>query len=269
MDANGDSIEDGIVSPNADNIASGNDSNYYKAYTMTSVTGGYTLTLNATKTGAYRATGRYRLIGETSGYHYFNSETTSPNVFKRDHAIVVSPKSARDIQLYEMNPLTIIATGTQSNQRGNFADLANGVSGGPRFSLQYVKDLGCNTLWFQPIHPNGIAGRQTDPTTSQPFEVGSPYAVKNFFEVMPLMAKDFTPGGSPSTNDTPAGRAQAMTDFQSFAAAADSAGVAIMLDAPFNHTSYDAELAALGQTYFGNGGTNANTEFRNTEARFF
>ena len=269
MDANGDGIEDGIVPPNANNIPAGDDSDYYKAYTMNLVNGGYTITLNATKTGAYRATGRYRLNGEPAGtYHYFNNDVVN-GVNKRDHAIVVSPKSARDIQLYEVNPLTIIATGTQSNQRGNFADLANGVSGGPRFSLQYVKDLGCNTLWFQPIHPNGIAGRQTDPTTSQPFEVGSPYAVKNFFEVMPLMAKNFTPGGSPSTNDTPAGRAQAMTEFQSFAAAADSAGVAIMLDAPFNHTSYDAELAALGQTYFGNVNTTASTKFRNTEARFF
>ena len=105
--------------------------------------------------------------------------------------------------------------------------------------------------------------------TGQPFEVGSPYAVRNFFEVMPLMAKAFTPGGTPATNDTPAGRAQALGEFVAFAAAADAAGVGIMLDAPFNHTSYDSELAPAGQTLFGNAGTNANTEFRNVEARFY
>ena len=93
--------------------------------------------------------------------------------------------------------------------------------------------------------------------------------MKDFFEVMPLMAKSFTAGNSPATNDTPAGRAQALAEFQSFSEAADTAEVGLMLDAPFNHTSYDTELAALGQTLFGNGGTNANSEMRNTEARFF
>jgi hypothetical protein len=265
-DADGDSIQDGIKPPNANNIPAGNDANYFKAYTMSLVSGGYQLTVQAQKAGAYRLTARYRLNGDPAGtYRYYNSET-SGGLNKRDHCVVVSPRSARDVQLYEVNPLTIISTGTLASQRGTFADLANGFSPStdkPRFSLQYVKDLGCNMLWFQPIHPNGVDGRQIDPVTSQPFEVGSPYAVRNFFEVMPLMAKAFTPGGTPATNDTPAGRAQAMSEFVAFASAADAAGVGIMLDAPFNHTSYDCELAPAGQTFFGNAGTNANTEFRN------
>jgi glycosidase len=266
-DANSDGIEDGILPPNGNDIAAGNDANYFKAHTMQLVSGGYQITLFANKTGAYRLTARYRLNGESAGtYTYYNNTDGGG---KRDHAIVVSPKSARNIQLYEVNPLTVIATGTLPSQRGTFADLAGGVSGGPRFNLDYVKGLGCNMLWFQPIHPNGIDGRQIDPDTGQPFEVGSPYAVKNFFEVMPLMAKSFTAGNSPATNDTPAGRAQALAEFKSFSEAADTSEVGLMLDAPFNHTSYDTELAALGQTLFGNGGTNANSEMRNTEARFF
>jgi glycosidase len=275
VDADGDGIEDGIKPPSANILVAGDDSNYYKAYAMTGVTGGYEVTLNganvgATKTGAYRLTARYRFNTEnaqTPGpWHYYNEDGGH-----RDHAFVITPKQARDITLYEVNVLTVAAEGTLSGQRSTFSDLANGLGSGhsPRFSLNYVKDLGANMLWFQPIHPNGIDGRQIDGTTGQPFEVGSPYAVKNFFEVMPLMARGFTAGTSPSTNDTPAGRAAAMTEFQSFAAAADAANVGIMLDAPFNHTSYDAELATLGQQYFGNAGTNANTELRNTEARFF
>lgn len=255
LDANGDGIEDGIKPPPGNAIPAGNDANYFKAYPMTLVAGGYQLTLPAQKTGAYRLTARYRLNGDAPGtYRYF----TDPfgDLCFRAHALVVSPKAARDIQLYEANPLSIIATGTLASQRGTFADLAGGVAGGPRFNLQYVKDLGANMLWFQPIHPNGIAGRQIDPETGQPFEVGSPYAVKNFFEVAPLMAKGIAPD-----------RAQAMSEFQSFAAAADAAGVGIMLDAPFNHTSYDAELAAPGQALFG--GANPANEIRNTEARFF
>lgn len=271
LDADGDGIEDGIKPVNGNSIVAGDDSHYFKAYTMGSVSGGYQLTLPASKTGAYRLTARYRFTGEPAGtWHYYNDESAGGS-FKRDHCLVVSPKKARDIILYEVNPLTILAEGTLPSQRGTFADLANGLGAGhaPRFSLDYVKSLGANTLWFQPIHPNGIDGRQIDPDTSQPFEVGSPYAVKNFFEVMPLMAKSFTPGGTPATNDTPAGRAQAMAEFQSFAASADAAGVDVMLDAPFNHTSYDTELAALGQTLFGSGGTTATSEMRNTEARFF
>lgn len=269
LDANSDGIDDGIKPVNGNTIAAGNDAHYFKAYSMNLISGGYQLTLHAAKTGAYRLTARYRFNGEPAGtYHYYNDEVES-GLNKRDHAMVVSPKASREIQLYEANPLTITATGTLPSQRGNFATLANGAGGGPRFSLQYVKDLGCNMLWFQPIHPNGIAGRQIDPDTSQPFEVGSPYAVKNFFEIMPLMASGFSPGGSPAGNDTLAGRAQAMTEFQGFMTSADALGVGVMLDAPFNHTAYDVELASQGQSFFGNGGTNAASEFRNVEARFF
>ncbi|MES2924788.1 MAG: hypothetical protein V4819_24755 [Verrucomicrobiota bacterium] len=266
LDANADGVEDGIKPVDGNTVTAGNDNHYFKAYPMNLVSGGYQLTLAAAKTGAYRLTARWRFNGEPAGtWHYY----TDPfgDLCFRAHALVVSPKSARDIQLYEVNPLTVIATGTLPSQRGTFGDLALGVAGGPRFNLQYVKSLGCNMLWFQPIHPNGIAGRQIDPGTGQPFEVGSPYAVKNFFEVMPLMAKAFTPGGTPATNDTPAGRAQALAEFQSFAAAADAEGVGVMLDAPFNHTSYDAELAALGQTFFG--GASPTQEIRNTVARFY
>ena len=49
-----------------------------------------------------------------------------------------------------------------------------------------------NWLWFQPIHPQGVDGRQVDPDTGQPYEVGSPYAVRNFFQVSPLMGSDNT-----------------------------------------------------------------------------
>ncbi len=271
LDANGDGIEDGIVPVNGNAIVAGDDGHYYKAYTMDSVSGGYQLTLGAAKTGAYRLTARYRFQGEPVGtWHYYNDDTES-GLHKRDHCVVVSPKKARDIVLYEVNPTSIIAEGTLPSQRGTFADLAGGLGAGhaPRFNLNYVKSLGANTLWFQPIHPNGIDGRQIDPETSQPYEVGSPYAVKNFFEVMPMMAKGFTPGGTPATNDTAAGRAQAMVEFQGFCAAADEAGVDVMLDAPFNHTSYDVELAAAGQAMFGHGGSTAASEIRNVEARFF
>ncbi len=271
-DADGDGIEDGIKPPDGNRIAAGDDRHYYKAFTMQSVPGGFQLTLPVTKCGAYRLTARYRLNGEPAGtFHWYGSERNGQGILKRDYALVVSPAKTRDVQLYELNPLTIIATGTKPDQRGTFADLASGppAGSGPAFSLSYAKKLGCNMLWFLPIHPNGIAGRQRDPATQRPFEVGSPYAVKNYFAVMALMSKSFQPGGTPESNDSDAGRAEAMTEFQGFVRSADAAGMDIMLDAPYNHTAHDVELGEAGQKYWGNAGSNPRSEIRNVEARFF
>ena len=142
--------------------------------------------------------------------------------------------------------------GDQMKQRSTFADLHNNSK---RWNLDYLKNLGCNYLWFQPIHPNGIDGRQIDPNTGQPFTVGSPYAVKNFFEVMELMGESNTRSG-------------ALTEFQCFMTATDNDGVGVMFDAPFNHTAYDFELAAKGVELI-KPGANPTDQIRNSEARFF
>jgi len=270
VDANGDGVEDGILPPDGNKIIAGDDKNYYKAYTMQPADGGYVLTLNATKCGAYRLTARYRLNSDPgSVYHWYSGEINSQGIPKRDHAIVVSPTKARAMQLYEVDVLSIDATGTTPAQRSTFAEIVSGPpsGSGPRFSLQYLKTLGLNAMWLLPIHPAGIDGRQTDPNTHQPYNVGSPYAVKNFFAAMPLMARGFTPGGTAATNDTPDGRTQAMSEFRELVQAADAQGIDIMLDAPFNHSGHDLELAAAGNQYWG--GTTPTTEIRAVEARFF
>jgi len=263
-------IEEGIRPPDGNTISAGDDGHYYKAYTMAPVTGGYQITLRANKCGAYRLTARYRLNGDPPGaYRWYGSELNVQAIPKRDHAIVISPASARSLQLYEASPLTILATGTLPGQRGTLADLAGGLAPGavPQFSLNYLKSLGCNMLWLQPIHPRGLEAREIDPATHQPYELGSPYSVKNFFEVMPLMAKAFTPGGTPASDDTPAGRAQAMTEFLAFVRSADAAGMGIMLDAPFNHTAHDVELSPQGQSYWG--GPSLGSEIRGVQPHFF
>ena len=67
LDANGDGVHDGIKPPNANTIPAGSDAHYFKAYPMSLVSGGYQLTLQAGKTGAYRLTARYRLNGDAPG----------------------------------------------------------------------------------------------------------------------------------------------------------------------------------------------------------
>ncbi len=260
LDSDNDGIEDGIQPPNGNNLVAGDDSSYYKAYTATpNGDGTYSLALAAQKTGAYRLTARYKVSGSNT-WNYFSGDGSTwrgATGGRRDHAIVVSPQKARSIVLYELNTLNVESEGTQDTQRSTFVDLWDGPGSKSyqRFNLDYVKNLGCNWLWFQPIHPIGVNGRQIDPVTGQPFEVGSPYAVKNFFEVDPLMSK---------ANTRPA----AMKEFQDFVAAADAQGVSVMLDAPFNHTAYDCELSARGVTDFAPGAAVTDV-IRDKEARVY
>ena len=257
LDANGDGIEDGIIAPDGNFIFAGDDSNYYKAYPMTALGGGqYSLTLNAMKTGSYRLTARYQVSGNTNWCWYAGGSTG-----RRDHALVVSPSKSRDIVMYELNAMNVAAQGTAQNDRSTFTDLYNGPGARPydavtnRFNLDYVKNLGVNWLWFQPIHPIGVDGRQTNPATSLPYAVGSPYAVKNFFQINPLLSKANT-------------RDAALVEFTNFVAAADAKGLNVMLDEPFNHTAYDCELDASGVNYFATNSSPTN-EIRNVEARFY
>lgn len=283
-DANGDGIHDGILFPNGNGIASGSEAHYFKPWPMNGVSGGYQLTLWAVKTGVYRLTVRWRKVSDAPGTWRWYSDETSGGYPRRDHAIIVSPESARDMRMYELNPLTIEAEGTLESQRSTFVDLHDGpgATRTARWNLDYVRNLGMNWLWFQPVHPYGIDGRHLSAaninarepgagaTTKRwnggspfddeayPYALGSPYAVKNFFEIEPRLSKAKT-------------RAAAMSEFQAFVAAADNGGsdsVHIMLDAPFNHTSWDCELGAAGVQYFAPG-ADPGDEIRQREARFF
>jgi hypothetical protein len=255
-DANGDGIEDGILPPDGNAITTGDDSHYFKAYAMTPAgpPGQYALTLHATNTGAYRLTARYKISGNTNWLWYSTGG-------RRDHCLVVSPTQARNITMYELNAMNIGAQGTLQNQRSTFTDLYNGPGSRPydpvtnRFNLQYARNLGVNWLWFQPIHPIGVQNRFTDPDTGLPYAVGSPYSVKNFFQINPLLGKANTCAG-------------AMQEFTNFVAAADDSGINVMLDEPFNHSAWDCELDAAGTNYFAP--TNQPTDvIANAEARFY
>jgi hypothetical protein len=249
-------MEAGIVPPDGNAILAGDDSNYYKAYAMTSLgTGQYSFTLYATNTGAYRLTARYKLAGNTNWFWYSGGSTG-----RRDHCVVVTPTKARDMVMYELNAMNIGAQGTNLNDRSTFTDLYNGPGSRPydavtnRFNLNYVANLGVNWLWFQPVHPIGVLNRQTD-GNGNPYSVGSPYSVKNFFQINPLLSKANT-------------RDAALAEFTNFVAAADAAGVNVMLDEPFNHTAWDCELDRPGTNYFAPG-ANPTNSIMNSEARVY
>ena len=269
-DANGDGTQDGILPVDGNTIPTGSDEHYFKPHTMGVGVDGYYLTLNATKTGAYRITARYRLTTDAPGtWRWYGG---------RDHAVVVSPVQSRDIRLYEVNTLNIEASGTQFSQRSTFEDLSDRTGAihtdpgrSNQWNLDYIKDLGVNWLWFQPYHPYGWEGRHessaninsrqagADSTTwlwnagspgenvNYPFALGSPYAVKNFWEIEPRMSANFTGDPTDIANvSSQANRDAAMTSFRNFIADADAAGVNIMPDAAFNHTAWDVELGEPG-----------------------
>jgi hypothetical protein len=275
IDVNGDGYPDGVSGPDGSSIPAGSDAHYFKVYTMTHVGGGvYTLTLPAEKTGAYRLTARWKVAGDPANRWYTNGGAN-----RRDHAITISPKDARSITLYEINTLNIESTADTFETRSTIEDMHN-APGAPhnannRWDLDYLKALGANWLWFQPIHPPARDGREPFGgwgSGNPPYEPGSPYAVKNFFEVSPIFTKNFS--GSPFNNAdllNQSNRDAAMTAWQNFVTAADGKSVGIMLDAPFNHTAHDVELADAGVELFQPDGQtwNETDEIRNREARFF
>lgn len=289
-DKNADNVPDGIhpvdgsVTTDSQADTDPLTGHYFIPHNMSDGDGNGTweLTLNASQTGAYRITARFKVSTAIAE----NGNNTNNWIWYglRDHALVVSPVDARDLRIYEINVFNIEASGDTFAQRSTFEDLHN-AAGAPhnatnRWDLDYLTNLGCNTLWFQPIHPIGIDGREPSDGwggSGPAYEPGSPYAVKNFFEINPLMSINYDVNKTTYNSQPidprmhPDNRAAAMTAFQNFAAAADTAGVHLMLDAAFNHTGYDVELAQIGVDLFQPDGQTWSPldEIRNREARFF
>jgi len=278
-DKNSDGYPDGIEPiPGNDVTDSAADTDpvtghYYIPINMTDgdSNGIYELTLPASKTGAYRLSARFK----TSDSIAENSNDPNNWIWYglRDHAIVVSPIDARDIRLYEVNVFNVDAGGDTFATRSTLEDLhdAPGAAqgGGGNWNLQYLKSLGLNWLWFQPIHPNGIDGREPNDGwggSGDIYDPGSPYAVKNFFAVNELMTVDYNGANTLAQN-----RAAAMAAWSNFVASSDAEDVGIMLDAPFNHTAFDVELAQQGVDLFQPDGATWSPydEIRNRDARFF
>ena len=230
-DANADGIEDGILPPARD-VVGQNDTHYFRAYPMTASGGTWAASLPVTRTGAYRATIRYR-FSPTGTWFYYGD---------RDHAVVVSPTKTLEMTLYEINPLTAEATADNEAGRSTFVDMLSAADGDTDgfdpVNLDYFNLIQTNCLWFQPIHPTGGLGVENDPATGTPYVPGSPYATKDFFAVNPYL-------GSANTE------ASALAEFQTFVQKADeyagSVGtINIMLDFVANHSAWDAVFGQGG-----------------------
>ncbi|GHC44255.1 alpha-amylase family glycosyl hydrolase [Roseibacillus persicicus] len=211
-----------VIQENRD-LATTSSETYYRAYPMSESNGTWTTTLPVDTCGAYRATVRYFIDGE--GPFYFTD-----GGLRRDLAIVVSPNNALDTILYEVNPAIVEAVDSTPSGRSTFRDLWMENTDRPdAVSTQKFTELGINMIWLQPIHPIGTEGRQTDPLTNQDYDPGSPYSVKDYWQVAPFLGADNTESG-------------AMAEFQTMVDEFDRHGIGVMVDGTFNHSSPDAIL---------------------------
>ncbi len=212
---------------NPDDVTAASLDTYFRGWPMQSIGGGqWSATLPVNQCGAYRINARWRING--GPWTYYTDEG-----LRRDTAVVVSPKKALDTVLYELNPLTAESTTHEFGGRSTFRNMYTTEGGRPNaISPTQLQDLGVNMIWLQPIHPIGTIGRQTDPLTGQPYDPGSPYAVRNYWAVNSVL-------GDPATRD------QAMTEFVEFVDQYNQAGIGIMLDGTFNHSAWDCEIGVM------------------------
>jgi len=213
---------------NPDSVTPTSLNTYYRSYPMTALGNGrWQVTLPVQKCGAYRVNARWRF--GTDPWIYYTDHG-----LRRDTAVVVSPKKALDTVMYVLNPLTAEATNTAFNGRSTFRNMVQTDAGRPgAITPNNLKNLGINMIWLQPIHPIGTIGRQTDPLTSQEYDPGSPYAVRNYWQVNPVLG---------SSNNA----ANAMQEFTNFVSAYRQQDIGIMLDGTFNHSAWDAEIGEMG-----------------------
>ncbi len=235
-----------VLEPELQNVVAGRpDKNYYQAVAMKDEDGDgwYDSELDVEKCGAYRLQVRYKFPGEKD-YTYYTDHG-----LRRDCAVVVSPKKAMNMIVYEVNPLIAAARDSTFEGRGLISSLVDerprsqewpevdkfvsflGFKDKPpvelRMNKEFYQSLGVNMLWLQPIHPVGLAKRGLDPDTGEPWEPGSPYAVSDYWSVSPIFSD------KNSEED-------ALTDWQKTVKKLDEWGVDVMMDGTFNHCAPDA-----------------------------
>lgn len=237
-----------VIQENRDTATTTSDT-YYRAYPMTESAGVWSATLPVITCGAYRATVRYYCGGE--GPFYYTDDAQH-----RDLAIVVSPKSALDLNMYEVNPAIVEATSDIKSGRSTFRDLwMENLDRPDVVNVDHFTSLGVNMLWLQPVHPVGVDSRGIDPATSLPYDPGSPYAVRDYWKIASSLGADDTESG-------------AMAEFQTAVAQFDAAGVGIMMDGTFNHAAPDVVLGQGAADLFA-WATNPAAEIRNAKPGWF
>ncbi len=233
----------------------GQANSYYMTYPMTFVQTMpdghhlYSANLVVRKCGAYRLTARFRING---GPWLWHSNYTAGGMNQRDCAIVVSPSKARDLSIYEVNPLVVEATpGGNFDHRSTFEDFTDHENDAfDPFNLAYVRtNLGFNTMWVMPIFPvtaqrwqpnfwdnNGTheqkVGWMQNGNWIANISPGSPYSTRNFCAVDARHS-----AGNTEVNS--------LSEFQYMVNKAEEIGLNVFIDVAFNHAGRDVVLGQV------------------------
>jgi cyclomaltodextrinase / maltogenic alpha-amylase / neopullulanase len=119
----------------------------------------------------------------------------------------IQPDSHKDIILYELF-------------LRNFTP--NGTFNGLQYRVDYVHNLGMNTIWLMPIHPIGEVRRKGS--------LGSPYSVRAYFLTNPDMGSK--------------------EQFKEMLDEVHKKGMKLIIDAVANHTAWDNGLVYTNPEYF-------------------
>lgn len=99
-------------------------------------------------------------------------------------------------------------------EKGTFQDVTQ--------DLGRIKDLGTDILWLMPIHPIGQLNKKGD--------LGCPYSISDFFGINPEYGTE--------------------EDFKALIDATHKAGMKMMIDVVYNHTSHDSVYKEEHPEYF-------------------
>lgn len=107
-DVDEDGQPDALVPPDRDSITTNNcEDGYWQAIPMTKGSEIWSATLTTTNCGVYRITARYKAAGASEWTWY----SDGPNGTERgDHAVVISPKKAKDAIIYELDSIDEAST---------------------------------------------------------------------------------------------------------------------------------------------------------------
>lgn len=124
----------------------------------------------------------------------------------------------------------------KTKRYGTFADMME--SGSPstngKYTLEWLKSQGVNSLWLQPIFENSKwdKGHPAD-------KAGSPYAAKDFFSVRTELSR-----AARGKTGVEAKKA-ALAEFRAFKDKCEALGIKVLLDVALNHVGHNYEFSDL------------------------
>lgn len=193
--------------------------------------------IDLTQTGFYTLAIRYRHNGE----EYWLWQTKKENFTK----LHVHPSYVRKDITYNafvrfFGQRKLREDGTKKyGDVGTFDDL--------KHKLDYIKSLGANILYLNPIHLIGELMKKTDQHSKIPsyMQPGSPYSIKDYKSIDPELAidKDHSQSHFHSLSDP-------MKEFKELVDEAHKRDMKVYLDLVFNHTSHDSVLQRLHPEWF-------------------